>query len=219
MHGQPARNALQSIRHGDRPRGHLGTSDAEKSIFRALGRLLEHVPLQDISVGQIITEAQISRATFYFYFSSKFAVVSGLLVVVVDELSPVIAPALQPAPPEQREAALARRLKAVADVWAQNRAVLRAVVESWHAVPELRAVWIEMLERFTDRLAAEIVRERAARDAPQEPDARQLAALVLWATERVLYVAGLGVDDDIPSESEATELLFSLWASALYGSG
>jgi AcrR family transcriptional regulator len=197
----------------------LGTSDAEKSIFRALGRLLEHVPLQDISVGQIITEAQISRATFYFYFSSKFAVVSGLLVVVVDELSPVIAPALQPAPPEQREAALARRLKAVADVWAQNRAVLRAVVESWHAVPELRAVWIEMLERFTDRLAAEIVRERAARDAPQEPDARQLAALVLWATERVLYVAGLGVDDDIPSESEATELLFSLWASALYGSG
>src|SRR5215210_7350847 len=71
---------------GDRPRAHKGSSEPEAAIFAATERLLADVPLHELSVMQIIGEAGISRATFYFYFSSKFAVLGGLLAIVMDEI-------------------------------------------------------------------------------------------------------------------------------------
>ena len=72
-------NRLAATRRRDRPRVHGGNSDTEQAIFAATEELLEQVPLQDLSVAQIIERAGVSRATFYFYFSSKYAVVTGLL--------------------------------------------------------------------------------------------------------------------------------------------
>jgi AcrR family transcriptional regulator len=213
MAADPARRQFKASRQGDRPRAHAGDSEAEKAIFDALSRLLDHVALRDISVSQVIAEAQISRATFYFYFSSKFAVVTGLIAVVMEELSQAIAPSLRREDPIQ---ALRLRLEAMAAMWARHRAVLRAVSENWHAVEELKAIWLDMIESFTDALAREIARERASRGAPPGPDAHQAAALVLWATERTLYIAGLGVDDDLPGEQEVVEVLLPLWAAAIY---
>ncbi|WP_264990711.1 helix-turn-helix domain-containing protein, partial [Mycobacterium kiyosense] len=50
----------------------IDTSAAE-SIFAATARLLAQQSFNDISVAQILTEAGVSRATFYFYFASKFS--------------------------------------------------------------------------------------------------------------------------------------------------
>jgi TetR/AcrR family transcriptional regulator, ethionamide resistance regulator len=44
---------------------------AAESIYAATARLLERESFNDISVAQILTEANVSRATFYFYFASK----------------------------------------------------------------------------------------------------------------------------------------------------
>jgi AcrR family transcriptional regulator len=211
-------NPLRPIRHGDRPRAHTGDSDPERAVFAALGRLLEQVPLRDISVNQIISEAQISRATFYFYFSSKFAVVTGLTAVVLEELSQAIEPALRAsAEDDDPIQPLRRRLEAMAAVWVEHRAIMRAVAENWQAVPELAAIWLDMIESSTDGLSREIDRNRAARGEPLGPGARGLAAVVVWATERLLYVSGLGRPDDLPSEREAVEVLLPLWAAAIYG--
>jgi AcrR family transcriptional regulator len=214
MGTDPARHQLRATRHGDRPRAHAGDSDAEKAIFDALGRLLDHVPLRDISVSQIIAEAQISRATFYFYFSSKFAVVTALIAVVMDELEQAMWPSLRQDDPTE---SLRLRLTAMAAVWAEHRALLRAVSENWHAVAELKAIWLDMIGSSADTLAREIARQRALRGQPLDADARRNAALVVWSTERTLYIAGLGVDDDLPGEHEVVELLLPLWATAIYG--
>jgi len=214
MAGDPARPHFITGGHGDRPRAHAGDSGAEKAIFAALTRLLDRVPLRDISVSQIISEAQISRATFYFYFSSKFAVVTGLIAAVMEELAQAIAPSVRREDPIE---ALRLRLEAMAAGWAQHRAVLRAVSENWHAVPELQAIWLDMIESSTDRLAREIARERGSRGAPLGPEARQTAAVVIWATERTLYIAGLGVDDDLRSERDVAEVLLPVWVAAIYG--
>ena len=56
-----------------------GRGDTRGQIFEATESLLADVPLHDLSVAQIIERAGVSRATFYFYCSSKFAVVEGLL--------------------------------------------------------------------------------------------------------------------------------------------
>jgi AcrR family transcriptional regulator len=218
MSGTPGEaSPLEVARAADRPRAHGGASETELAIFEAAERLLAEVPLHDLSVAQIIAAADVSRATFYFYFSSKYAVVTGLLARVMDEIYEMVQPFVQRQPDVAPEAALRESLEASAAVWSAHRAVLRATVEHWHAVPELRTRWLGVLRRFTEGVALEIDRERAEGLAPDGPSSRQLAAALMWGTERCLYVAGLGVDEDLPSEQDIVEPLLALWLGTIYG--
>jgi AcrR family transcriptional regulator len=209
-------NRLEDSRSGDRPRSHAGTSDTELAIFAATEGLLAEVPLHELSVAQIIGAAEISRATFYFYFSSKYAVVTGLLARVMDEIYEVVQPFVRRQEAISPEAALRDSLQGAIALWRSHRPALRAVHEHWNTTPELRTLWISVVERFTDAVTAEIEREREAGLAPRGADSRQIAAALLWGTERVLYIAGLGVDSDLPDEEQTLEPLLSLWAGALY---
>src|ERR1700716_1861472 len=89
------RSPLQAAREADRPRGHAGASETEIAIFEATEKLLAEMPLHELSVAQIIRAAGVSRATFYFYFSPKHAVVIGLLARVIDALYEVVQPFVQ----------------------------------------------------------------------------------------------------------------------------
>jgi AcrR family transcriptional regulator len=187
------------------------------AIFEAAERLLANVPLHDISVADIIKEAKVARATFYFYFSSKYAVVVGLLERVMDEIYDVVQPFRDRAADEPPETALRRSLEASTVVWSAHRAAIRATVEHWHAIPELGDLWLGVVKRFTAAVAAEIDRQRGEGSAPPGVDSRQLAAGVIWATERILYIGGLGVDEDLPGETDTVDMLMALWLGALYG--
>jgi AcrR family transcriptional regulator len=210
-------SSLRLARQHDRPRNHQGTSEAESAIFAATERLLEKVPLRDISVADIIAEAEISRGTFYFYFSSKFAVVNGLLSRVMDEIYELVRPVVERQPERSAEETLRERLEACTAVWAAHRATLRATHEHWHAVPELRERWLGGFERFTDAVAAQIDRERAAGLAPPGADSRHIAASLLWSADRCLYVASTGADSDLESEQGIVAVLIRLWLGAVYG--
>jgi AcrR family transcriptional regulator len=208
--------SVASSRGGDRPRSHAGTSDTELAIFAATETLLAEVPLHDLSVAQIIAAAELSRATFYFYFSSKFAVVTGLLARVMDEMFTAVQPFTQRS--ELSPAgALRESLTGATELWRSHRPAMRAVHEHWNSTPELRTLWIGVVDRFTDAVAAELERERAAGLAPPGPPARQTAAALLWGTERCLYVAGLGIDPDLADEQQALEPLLAMWVGTLYG--
>jgi AcrR family transcriptional regulator len=218
MSSQPASGSpLEAARGTDRPRAHGGTSETELAIFEATERLLAEVPLHDLSVAQIISAAGVSRATFYFYFSSKFAVVTGLLAQVMEEMFEVVQPFVQREDGAAPEPALRESLEASTALWASHRAALRAVSEHWHAFDELRVLWLGVVQRFTLAVAAEIDRERAVGLAPPGPDSRQVAAALIWGTERCLYVAGLGADENVHTEAELVDPLMALWMGALYG--
>jgi AcrR family transcriptional regulator len=192
------------------------TSDAETTILDAAERLLADVPLHELSVAQIIKEAGTSRATFYFYFSSKFAVLTTLVARVMDELLDA-AMAFPVTSGEEPAKLLERRVEAATTVWTEHRAVLRATVENWNAFPELRTLWLGVMERLTEGIAQEIEHERAVGNALAGPDSRQLAAVLAWAIERCLYVAGLGVHDYMASEKQAITAITRLWVTAAYG--
>jgi AcrR family transcriptional regulator len=208
---------LEAARSADRPRSHAGDSETERAIFEATERLLAERALQDLSVAQIIDAAGISRATFYFYFSSKYAVVTGLLAAVMDEIYDVMAPFVRRPGTEVPEGPLRESLTAAAGVWHAHSAALRAVMEHWHAVPELRTLWLGVVRRFADGLAHDIELERTRGLAPAGTDSRALATALIWGTERCFYVAGFGADSDLPDEQAAVEPLLALWLGTIYG--
>ncbi len=208
---------MSAVRSGDRPRPHEGTTDTEAAIFDATERLLADESLHDLSVAQIISAAGISRATFYFYFSSKFAVLGGLLARVSDEIFEVIQPFVQrqeSVPPEQ---ALRESLTAAVALWERHRPALRAIHEHWNTTDQLRDLWISVIARFTRAVGAELERQRQAGLARHSIDSQKIAATLIWSTVQCLYVSGMRVEPSLPDEQAALAALISLWHSSLYG--
>ena len=216
---EPDTNDSVLVPGGDRPRAHGG--DAEQQILAATERLLATTPLTKLSVARIVEEAGVSRTTFYFYFSSKHAPISALLTQVMDEIYGSVSAFTDRGDGDDGIgdgfAALDRGLEGAAQVFRDHRMVLRAVVENWRLVPELRKLWLGIIERFTTAFAAEIDRERARGNAPAGIPSRELAAGLIWGCERVLYVAGLGLDHDIPNEDRALRTLQTMWKATVYG--
>jgi len=200
-------------------RGRERNADTRLQIFAATEELLERVPLHDLSVAQIIEEAEISRATFYAYFSSKFDVVAGLLTKVTDDVYEVARLFIERADDEPPDEALQRALESTARLWRTHRFALRAAVEHWNSVDELRTIWLAAVARFTEAIAGEIDRQRAAGIAPGGVDGRELTSALLWATERTLYVAGLDVGSPLAGEEQVVPVLYAVWRGALYGAG
>jgi AcrR family transcriptional regulator len=202
---------------GDLRRARERSADTRTQIFAATEELLERVPLHDLSVAQIIDEAAISRATFYAYFSSKFDVVAGLLTKVTDDVYEVARIFIERADEQPPDEALRRALEATARLWGTHRSALRAAVEHWHSVAELRTMWLGVVARFTEAIAGEVDRQRAAGLAPTGIDARELTSVLLWATERSFYISGLGVESPLRSEGHTVAALYAVWHGAIYG--
>jgi TetR/AcrR family transcriptional regulator, ethionamide resistance regulator len=210
--------ALRRVREPDRPRRHDGTSAVELTIFEATETLLSERSLHDLSVAQIIAEAGVSRATFYFYFGSKFAVAASLLARVIGEIFGFVQPYVNKAPEDDPREALARSLQAAIDGWQRHRPILRAAHEHWSTNDEIGRPWLAGIELFTEAIAAQIDRDRAGAIAPAGPGSRELAAALLWGTLHILYAAGLNVDADLAGEQTALGPLVTIWTRSIYGS-
>jgi AcrR family transcriptional regulator len=188
-----------------------------EDIYAATERLLDRESFADVSVAQVLTEANVSRASFYFYFASKFSVLCGLLGRAMDDIFETVQPFLSRSADEQPADALERSIRAVTRAWGQHRAVLRATNHHWHSEAELRELWLGVVERFLSAGAEEIERERAAGMIVSDLPSRVLAATLFWGTERVLYIAGMGVEPGLPDEEAAIGPLVALWEGTLYG--
>lgn len=187
------------------------------SLFAATSQLLGEKSFNDISVADILTVAGTSRATFYFYFASKFSVLSALLEHAMDDIFTDVQPFLARAEGDSPEVALERSLRAVTAAWHRHRTVLRAAAHHWHSDPGLHQLWLGIVERFVSAGAEEIERERAAGLITSRESGRILAATLFWGTERVLYVAGLGLEPTLPDEEAALGPLVAMWHGTLYG--
>jgi len=187
-------------------------------VFAATERLLGRVRAAELTVADILSEAQISRRTFYTHFRSKDQVIVALVERTMREMPAIAQPFLARAPDESRRDALRRSIGLAIKLWSEHRFVLRAVAEQWRDMAEIRESWLAVIERFTTAISAEIDAERAAGQAPPGPDSSQLAAMLLWSTSHTIYIAGLNVDADLPDESSLLDAFTTLWIGTIYGS-
>jgi AcrR family transcriptional regulator len=196
----------------DRAASGAHPTPTEVAVLGAARRLLETVPLSQLSVSQLIGEAGISRATFYFYFSSKFAVLAALVAHLVEELK--VAFEGHGASDAELEKSIEDRLRVAGELWRRNRSLLHAVAENWHGVPELQALWLEVIDRLTELITSEVVGLRQ----PVDPAViRPQAAALAWAIERYLYVSGLCLHPGVADEDAALPAIKQMWLGVLLG--
>lgn len=194
--------------------------DIEQAICDATERLLETRRLADLSVADVIAEAGVSRASFYFYFASKYDLLAAVSARAVDEVYGVAQTWLERGEHEPPRAALESAMRGAVGGWRRHGPVLRAIVEASPSSPAIDATWRTLISRFIDGAAEQIERERAGGLAPASAgDARTLAATLTWMTERSLYLLVSGGEPRFADEQRLVETLTSVWWQAIYGAG
>ena len=191
-------------------------SAARRAILDATERLLQEGTLDDLSVAQILTEAGVSRATFYFYFASKDDAFVALLDDVMETMVPRFE-AIMADVERRRSPHLRQDIAGWLSAGPPHQAVIRSAVEEWPRRPELRDVYLARQARLAEAVARVIDEDRKAGVAVESIPSAQLAAGWIWTMERAWYQAVGGADHlhDLPAINDA---LASALVSAIYGS-
>jgi hypothetical protein len=114
------------------------------------------------------------------------------------------------------EEAIRSTLESTARLWREHGPVLRAAVEAWGTVPELRRFWEEVIGGFVEASAQQIRRERRATIAPDgAPSAKSLATALMWMNERCFYTASAGADPSL-NDRELIDTLTTVWVRSIY---
>ncbi|MEV4140649.1 helix-turn-helix domain-containing protein [Dactylosporangium sp. NPDC049742] len=192
-------------------------AELRERILDGLHGLLRERTFDTLSVAEIITAAGVSRASFYFYFAGKQAVLAELVRRAVGAGHEAARPWAEAAAGPRET--LRAGVDAGAGLWLANAAVLRAIVESWASDPQLRELWLEQMASYTDvaatRIEADIQSDPAVAARLEGIDVRALAASLTWTGERLYYLAACGVPP-FDDRTVLVDTLTHLWVSALY---
>ncbi|GAC68520.1 TetR/AcrR family transcriptional regulator [Gordonia soli] len=199
-----------------RPREFDGSSSAELAVLDATERLLGEIPLQDLTVADILRAAGLSRANFYHYFANKYDVLVALVGRAFDESYGSDPPwATSPGPSRAKQMGVS--LGHTLDMWSKHGPVFQAVIEHMHSEPSVAAAWQRMFARFVDATAEQISFERDAGRAPDGPPATMVASMLVGGSERVFYVSSRGLDSRLPTIDDVVEPLSAVTEAATYG--
>lgn len=200
-------------RRAARPSG----DDRESAILTTAERLLDQRPLNDISVDDLARGAGISRPTFYFYFSSKDAVLLALLDRVIAEANARADAALggrddRPVEP----AGVWQAIKALFETFAAHRAVMLAGAAMRPNNHEVQRVWSLFMQKWIDYTAVSIRAERERGAAPDTLPAEDLAIALNLMNERIMLSSFASEQASVPAE-RLVGTLAHIWVSSIYG--
>ncbi|TQS44408.1 TetR/AcrR family transcriptional regulator [Cryptosporangium phraense] len=186
-------------------------AELRERILDGMRRLLAERRFDELNVADVLTEAKVSRASFYFYFPSKQAVLADLVRAAVGEGHGAAAPFVDP-----DGEGLRAGIRDGARLWRENAGVLTAVVDAWATDDDLRALWLAQMDTFTDAAAARIAADPRALAYLGDRDVRAVAAGLTWTGERLYYLAASGVPP-FDDEQVLIDVLTHAWTSILYG--
>lgn len=198
-------------RRAARPTG----EDRETAILETFERLLEERPLGAVSVDDLAKGAGISRPTFYFYFSSKEAVLLTLLDRVIAEADAASAAAFR-SPAANLRGCWRDGITAYYRTFRAHRAVTLAAAEAVATSPEVRALWARGFDGWVQTCTATIEAERRRGAAPPGVPARDLAIVLNAMNERALRGTFSG-DGPAVAEEDVVDVLLEVWLRAIYG--
>jgi AcrR family transcriptional regulator len=198
-------------RRSTRPSG----EDREAAILRTAELLLETNKFADISVDDLAKGAGLSRPTFYFYFSSKEAVLLTLLDRVMMEANSRLG-SFASILPADRDASLRAGINAFFATFAAHPAVCAAAAEVKANSQEVRELWADFMQRSIDHTTGVIEAERAKGDAPVNLPAHELSTALNLMNEAVMTSSIVGSAPSMPADRILDTLVF-IWRTTIYG--
>ncbi|CDQ43629.1 MULTISPECIES: TetR/AcrR family transcriptional regulator [Mycolicibacterium] len=198
-------------RRAARPSG----DERQQAILDTASRLLQLRSFADISVDDLAKGAGISRPTFYFYFASKEAVLLSLMDPLIKRADTGFDNAMDTMPSEPHEA-IRRGIEIFFSSFGSHPATARAGVEAVNTVPEFRAVWSGLMQKWIGLTAALINAERQRGAAPDTLPALDLATSLNLMNEKMM-MAALAEDRPSVEHDRVVDTLTHIWLTSIYG--
>ncbi len=186
-----------------------------QAILTNTEELLGQRPLTDISVDDLARGAGISRPTFYFYFSSKEAVLLTLAERIIEEADANVAGidlAAMPSPAEYWRAVI----KAYFDAFGSHRALTVALSSMQGTSPELDQRWSEVTENWVANTTLGIEAERTRGAAPDTIPARDIAIALNLINQSMMRATFTGQQPAV-ADDDVVDTLLHVWLNAIYG--
>ena len=187
--------------------------DSEQEILEAAGRLLRERPFRELTVDDLMAATSQSRTAFYRHFTDRHDLLVHLVGDLNEELWDMSAGWLRGSGDPLVEGR--RSLERLANLYAVHGPLLRAIAEAASHDADVESVYRGLVQGFVDATAARIRRDVATgRTSLAHPD--QVAAALVWMTERHLAATfgRVGATDD--NRAAALETLFTIWMRTLY---
>ncbi|MUM18551.1 TetR/AcrR family transcriptional regulator [Mycobacterium sp. CBMA271] len=186
-----------------------------QAILANAEELLRDRPLADISVDDLARGAGISRPTFYFYFSSKEAVLLTLAERIIEEADANVA-SIDPAAMTSIAEYWRAVIKAYFDAFGSHRAVSVALSGVQGANAELDQRWSEVTENWVANTTIGIDAERARGAAPTTIPARDIAIALNLINQSVMQSTFTGQQPAV-ADADVVDTLLHVWLNAIYG--
>ena len=180
-----------------------------RQILDALRRLLEHgAPVAGLSVERIVSEAGVSRATFYVHFAGKAELVTALSD---EDMEPWLARALPVlADPTSDRAAFAQIVRELVRNWRAHAAITASLVELAEYDDAVRDAWHGVVHRLAAELGEHLRRRWDGRPEAEGLDPDLMAEVIAWMVERVCHQM-IRAGDEGDDERVAAALAEAAW--------
>ncbi|MGW3963693.1 TetR/AcrR family transcriptional regulator [Amycolatopsis sp. NPDC005003] len=177
----------------------------EAKILEVLGELLAVKSFDALTTNDIAERAGLSRASVYFYFSSKQEALVALFAKTVEALHEKSrAAAADPAAPRE---AIATALRRTRDRWHEHGLIMRVAIDQSSAIPELGALWRETADIFIDAITTVLVRAGVP-DEDGAGGARAIAGALCWMVERTFYHASAVSPEALDQAAETCRVVW-----------
>ena len=185
---------------------------AEGEIIAAAAEFLRERPFRELTVDEVMRRTDLSRPSFYVYFTDRHQLVLRVVEHLGSELFTMSDRWLSGS---GEGSDLARQaLDGIVAVYVEHGPVMRALADAAADDPGVEQAYAALVQRFVDATARHIEEEIAAgRILPLDAD--ETAKALVWMMERYLILS-LGRAPLTPAESVA-DTLTTIWTRVLYG--
>lgn len=201
----PRRSRRTELAKGDR---------RELALLKAAERLLDSGGFESASVAELASAADLSRASFYFYFASKQALLSAVIAAAVADFEGRLADQLAGAQGRSPAEVIADTVRGAADLWWHNRAVLVASVELGSTIPEVHERNMETIAAVGDTTVSLLESSGHITTGVERETTRTMVLALILMTERNFYELARA-SAPRTAYDEQCMLLTTIWQRAL----
>ena len=200
--------------HSDRAarRGEIG-----RRLLVAVEKLLaDGESFTEVSVERLVTEAGISRSTFYVYFEDKGDLLQALTADVMIEVIDA-ARAWWALPADADRADLDTAMRGIVAAYRGRMTLMAAAVDATSYDARVRERFGELIQLAQRELASHIADGRRRGFVRADIDAAPVAGWLTWMAERGLYQLVRFADDEATVERLTRALSAIVWNTLYEG--